>query len=492
MSGLYRAESVRELDRIAIEELGIPGIELMERAGAAAFAALRERWPEARVIAVCCGAGNNAGDGFVVARLAREAGLEPRVLAVGGGGEPRGDAALAAARMREAGLAAEPFAPERLAGAAVIVDAVFGTGLARPVSGAWAEALAAIEAATAPVLAIDIPSGLSADSGAVLGRAVRAECTVSFIARKQGLYTGAGPEHAGERRFDDLGVPAELYARRPPDAVLLDLDAFCGVLGRRARDAHKGSCGHVLVIGGERGFAGAARLAAEAAARAGAGLVSVATRAEHLAVISATRPELMCHAVAGPAELAVLLERATVVALGPGLGQGEWGRALAAAALATALPAVVDADALNLLAGGALGAPAPAARVYTPHPGEAARLLGTSSAAVQADRFAALTALVERHGGVWLLKGAGTLIGGEEALPAVCPYGNPGMASGGMGDALTGIVAGLLAQGLGPRAAAEAGACVHGRSADLAAAGGERGLLAGDLIEQVRALVDRL
>lgn len=484
---LYRAAQVREFDRIAIEEYGMGGGLLMQRAGSAAFALLRERWPQARRITLVCGVGNNGGDGYVVARLAREAGLEVRLLQLGDPERLQGDALAVYQAFRAAGGRGEPF--ERLPEVSdLVVDAVLGTGLERPVSGFWAHALTAVNRQRAPVLAIDIPSGLHSDTGEELGVAVRAAATISFIGLKQGMYTGAGPDCCGDIHFDALEVPARVYAREILSARRLDWAKQAGQLQPRRRSAHKGDFGHVLVLGGAPGFAGAVRLAGEAAARSGAGLVSLATHPQHAAVIAAARPELMCHGVGGAAELEPLLARASVLALGPGLGRSDWARELLAPCLTSELPKVVDADALNLLA------KAPRRRddwVLTPHPGEAARLLGLGTAEVQTDRFAAARRLQQRYGGVCVLKGAGTLVQGPgRRPPGVCSQGNPGMASGGMGDLLTGIVAGLLAQGFDADQAAELGVCLHAAAADLAAVDGERGLLAGDLLGPLRGLMN--
>lgn len=486
-TGLYRAASVRALERAAIDGAGLPGRELMERAGAAAFAALCARWPAARRLAVVTGAGNNGGDGYVLARLARDAGCEVRLLALAGPGQPGADAALAAAAWQAAGGGTSAFDQSALADCEVLVDAIFGTGLARPVEGEAARAIATMNASGRPVLAIDVPSGLAADTGAVLGTAVRAAVTVTFIGVKQGMVTGAGPALCGDIVFDDLGLPPALYDRHPPDArVLTDAERRAALAPRR-RDGHKGDYGRVLVVGGGVGYAGAARMAAEAAARVGAGLVSLATRPEHAGLVAAARPEIMAHPVGQAAELGPLLCRAGVVAVGPGLAQGPWARALFAAVLDAGLPLVVDADALNLLAA------EPCRRedwVLTPHPGEAARLLGSTSAAVQADRYAAVAALRQRYGGVVVLKGAGSLVADASGV-AVCTAGNPGMGSGGMGDVLTGVVAGLAAQGLSLAEAARVGVRVHALAADAAAAeGGERGLLATDLLPGLRRLVN--
>ena len=491
---LYRAVQVRELDRIAIEDLGIPGAVLMERAGLAAFRALRQCWPAARKVVVVSGVGNNGGDGYVLARRALEAGLQVRVCQLGDVLRLKGDALVAFQGMEKLGLRPVAFTAEALPWADVVVDAVFGTGLDREVTGVWSEALTAMTASGVPVLAIDIPSGLHADTGRVLGTAVRAAVTMSFIGLKQGMFTAEGREYSGTILFDDLAVPAEVYTRVASAAERIAYADLQRQLKPRARSAHKGNFGHVLVMGGDCGYAGAARLAAEAAARVGAGLVTVATRGVHAAIIAANRPELMCHGAEAADDVRPLLERATVVAIGPGLGQSAWAEDMLTAALNAKRPLVVDADALNLLARDSARRRCDSGNstdwVLTPHPGEAGRLLGCSAAEIQADRFAALRALVARLGGVCVLKGSGTLVLEQGGRIAVAEDGNPGMAVGGMGDVLTGIIAGLLAQGFGLADAARLGVCLHGRAGDVAAMGGERGLLASDLLAALRSLVN--
>jgi NAD(P)H-hydrate epimerase len=485
-TALFTAAQVRAMDRHAIEGLGIPGLELMHRAGAAVFAALRQRWPDAKTLSVVCGPGNNGGDGYVIARLALAAGFDVRAYPVGSVERLRGDAATAFAEYREADGPVLSFIPPGFEGAEILVDALLGTGLDRDVAGEYAAVIEAINDFPGEVVAVDIPSGLNADTGAVMGSAVHADLTVSFIGLKQGLFTGAGPAHCGEIVFDDLDTPPEVRLAQHPSSRLLRDGEFA--LPPRRRDAHKGQCGHVLVIGGEAGYSGAARMAGEAAARTGAGLVSIATRASHAGLINLGRPELMVHGVESGRELEPLLQRASVLALGPGLGRSEWAKALAEAAIACGKPLVVDADALNLLA----EQPRRCEHwILTPHPGEAARLLGLSSADIQRDRFAAVTALQRRYGGIAVLKGAGTLIAGPDGVPHVARWGNPGMASGGMGDVLTGVIAGLLAQQVPPFEAACLGVRLHGQAGDLAAVAGERGLLAGDVIEALRACVNR-
>ncbi len=482
---LYTAGQVRDLDARAIHEFGIPGYQLMTRAGHATLNALRALWPAARTITVLCGPGNNGGDGYVVARVARAQNLRVHVVALGDPARLAGDARQAWQDFIAAGGRCEPWSAALLA-ADVIVDALYGTGLARAVEGEAAAMLAAANDSGRPLVAVDIPSGLHADTGAVLGIAARAALTVTFIGRKIGLYVGAGPEHTGRIVFDALDVPATIGDRCTPAARLLDASDVAAALPPRRRTAHKGDHGHVLVIGGGPGMAGAARLAGEAALRAGAGLVTLAVHPQSLASV-ATRPELMHVAANSADDLAAVLSRATVVAVGPGLGQGDWARSLFDVALASGKPLIVDADALNLLA----AAPQHLDRwVLTPHPGEAARLLGTTNAAVQADRVGTARELQQRYGGTVVLKGAGSIVHAAAGVPGLCDRGNPGMAAAGMGDVLTGVIAGIAAQCGDLAGAARAGVFVHAQAGDLAARRGERGLLATDVIEQVRACVN--
>ncbi|MBA2079065.1 NAD(P)H-hydrate dehydratase [Rhodanobacter sp. PCA2] len=478
---LYTVAQVRALDRRAIDVLGVPGFELMRRAAWAGLSSLRRHWPQAQRIAVHCGPGNNGGDGFLLAALAREAGLHVVVLALSDASA--GDAALARQAWNETGGGVQVWREDDgLPEADVHVDALYGTGLRRAPEALASTLVEAINASGVPVLALDVPSGLDADTGRVPGAAIRAAVTASFIAAKRGLYTGHAAGHVGVLELDALGLPEALWQGASPDARLL----VSAQLPPRPRDAHKGTNGHVLAIGGEHGMAGAIRLCGEAALRAGAGLVSVATRAEHLFALNAARPELMAHGVDGPQALEPLLERASVLAVGPGLGQGAWGHALWLTALDSGKPLVLDADGLNLLARESRRFTQPA--VLTPHPGEAARLLESTVAEVEADRFAAARALAIRYHATVVLKGAGSLIASPDGRLDVCPWGNPGMAGGGMGDLLTGIVAALLAQGCDAWEAACLGVGLHARAGDRAAQQGERGLLASDLLAPLRAL----
>ena len=498
---LHTAAAVRALEARALAAHGPGGAVMMRRAAAAALEALRAAWPASHDIVVLCGGGGNGGDGWMLAALARAAGLQSRVLWTTPPEALRGEAAVAASEALAAGVPASAFdptgsGPAQLARADVIVDALLGLGLAQAVRPPIAAAIDAINAAGRPVLALDLPSGLCADSGRVLGVAVRADVTVTFIALKAGLRLGAGPDHAGRVRLATLGIVDDLA---PPAWTLLDAARVRAAIPARRRDAHKGQGGHVWVVGGGSGMPGAARLAGEAALRVGAGRVTVACAADSAPAIAAGRPELMVRGLAaapGSAaqQLRAALDGADVLLVGPGLGRDAWAMALLQVALDAAKPTVVDADALHLL--GTLRADAPAAsqgssRVYTPHPGEAARLLGLTPAAVQADRPAALAALVARLGGTVVLKGAGTLLATPGSTPVVCDRGDPVLAAPGTGDVLAGAIAGLIAQsGDRPGALFEA-ACaavwVHARSGERSANAVSRGVLAGEIAGQLPA-----
>lgn len=484
---LYTAAQVRALDRHAIEVEHIPSFTLMSRAAAAAFGALRTAWPAARRILVICGGGNNGGDGYVLARLAQAAAFDVAVAALAAPEQMKGDARRAFDECRAAGVPIGGFAVTTLATADVIVDAMFGTGLDRPLDAETCAIVGHLNSSATPVLAIDVPSGLHADSGTVMGAVVEAARTISFIGLKLGCFVGRGPDVTGTLEFASLDVSPAPPDLRRPTVERITPELIAQALPPRRRTAHKGDFGHVLIVGGNEGMAGSVRLSGEACLRSGAGLVTVATRPEHASAVTATRPELMCHGVAEPQYLRQLIERADVVAIGPGLGRDQWARSLYQAVLDSDRPLILDADALNLLAD------KPQRRdnwILTPHPGEAARLLGTRTAEVQNDRPGALRRLSERFGGVVVLKGAGTLIGCGAAIPALCDRGNPGMATAGMGDVLTGILSALRAQIADAWTAARSAVLVHALAGDAAARGGERGLIASDLISRLPACLN--
>lgn len=486
MEALYTAEQTRALDHCAIEEYGVPGITLMSRAAHAAFDCLLGMWPEPECVQVLCGTGNNGGDGFLIADIAHKRGIQTTVLQVGDPGKISGDALLARQQAMANGVDIRPFEEAGVLPIGVVVDALLGTGLGGDVRGEYAAAIAEINGSGAEVIAVDIPSGLCADTGRVLGSAVLADVTISFIGLKRGLFAMQAMDHTGELKFADLAVPRQVYQKVVPDSYRLELEPLLEALPQRPATAHKGLYGNVLVIGGDYGMAGAIAMAAEAALRCGSGLVRVATRGEHVPALVARTPEVMPLAVASGEDLAPLLAAADVLVVGPGLGQSAWSEYLLQAAINSGKPMVLDADGLNLMAAGALQPHAQ--MIVTPHPGEAARLLKCSSAEVQADRFAAVRALQQQLGAVVVLKGNGTLIAAEQQV-LLSDYGNPGMASGGMGDVLSGVIGSLMGQGLDLQRSAALGVCLHGAAADIAAADGMRGLAATDLMPHLRELL---
>ena len=465
----------------------------MERAGAALLASLQQHWPQAQRLWIVCGRGNNGGDGYVLARLAVAAGLQVRVLALG---EPNPGTEAAEARrqwlMLGAVESAWPLAPDAESRPQVVVDALLGIGPDRELQGDVVEWIEAINRLGVPVLSADLPSGLHADSGRRLGPVINAQVTLTFMGLKTGLLTGAAPDHVGLLQLAPLTAASELngaaiWATEQPAAWRIDYPQLQNQLHPRPRSAHKGMAGRVLLIGGGEGMPGAIRLAAEAALRSGAGLVKVLTHASHHLAVGAGRAELMLTAPESePAAARAQAQWASVRVLGPGLGQSPWARLLWQQQLALPGPLLLDADGLNLLA------EIPAKRdnwILTPHPGEAARLLACSTARIESDRFAAVRRLQQQYGGVVVLKGAGTLIADESGC-WLAQEGNPGMASGGMGDLLSGIIAALWAQGYAPITAAQLGVCIHGEAGDCAAVEGERGMLAADLLPFIRRLVN--
>jgi NAD(P)H-hydrate epimerase len=481
---LYGAAQVRELDARLIAA-GTPGFELMQRAAHATWRALVRQWPSATELTVLAGHGNNAGDGYLVAAMAQRAGWSVRILAVGDPQRLQGDAARAHAEALTEGVVVQGWQPDsELRG--VILDALLGTGLSGDVREPYVSAIKAINASGLPVTAVDIPSGLCADTGHVLGVAVRADLTVTFIGLKLGLFTGEAADHIGELLFNDLQASADIYRGIQVIAQRLNT-ANLPRLAARAPTSHKGRFGHVLLIGGDHGFGGAILLSTETALRSGAGMVSLATRPEHVPAALTRVPEAMALGTSSANQLMSLLEKVSVLVVGPGLGQASWGRALLSSAANAALPQVWDADALNLLASGLVELPKDC--VITPHPGEAARLLGISTAEVQADRPAAALALSKRYTAVVVLKGAGSLIAHPDGRLALCHQGHPAMATAGLGDVLAGLTGALLAQGMDGFDAACLAVWLHA-NAGLQQGKLGRGLAASDLIPAIRQLLE--
>ncbi|MBI1735827.1 MAG: NAD(P)H-hydrate dehydratase [Candidatus Rokubacteria bacterium] len=495
---------MRALDRRAITALGIPGATLMEHAGRGAAEAIVAAFPSLarsrRPVAIVCGKGGNGGDGFVVARHLKRRGIPVQVLLTSPERDVSGDAGGKLAEMKRAGIRPrlvddERAAGERLARAALVVDALLGTGARGAPAALVAAMIERINASGRPVVALDVPSGLPADGEPPAGPVVRAELTTTFAGLKRGLVIGAGVELAGRVVVVPIGVP-EAEVRRDATTFLIERADAAAAFPRRARESHKGDRGRLLVVAGSLGKTGAAALAARAAMRTGAGLVTVATPASQQPIVATLVLEAMTEPLPETAARTIgekafervraLAEARDAVAIGPGLGlDPETVEVAARLARTLPMPAVLDADALTALVD-RLDAlhEAPAARCLTPHPGEMARLLGVSAAEVQRDRIETARAFATRHRVHLALKGAATVVASPDGTVALNPTGNPGMASGGTGDVLTGIAGALLARGLDAGAALRTAVYLHGMAGDLAAARvGEEALIASDLIE---------
>lgn len=476
---VWPAQAMAQLERDAADSLGLTLFELMQRAGQASYELVRQLWPQAQHWLVLCGHGNNGGDGYVVARLAQAAGLNVTLLACAGSkalpeeAQQAQDAWLAAGGVIHAADAAWPEKVD------VIVDALLGTGLNRAPADPYDRLITLINAHAAPVLAIDIPSGLLAANGTAPGETVIADHTLSMIALKPGQLTGKARDYVGVLHNHELGLSTFLAAEQAPISRFDAGDLTRWLKPRRAT-SHKGDQGRLLVVGGDSGTAGAIRITGEAALRSGAGLVRVLTHEDNIGPILTARPELMVDALSDE-RLDQALEWADVIAVGPGLGQRDWAQKALKKIAASEKPMLWDADALNLLA---IKQDNRQNRIITPHPGEAARLLGVKTSEIESDRLHAARALAKRYGGVVVLKGAGTVIASAAGDIAIADVGNAGMASGGMGDVLSGIITALLGQKLTLLDAACAGCVAHGATADaVSRQRGTRGMLATDLFE---------
>lgn len=507
---LHTVAQVRALERHWIDVVGIPSFELMSRAGVFAMQQLRARWSAARDILVLTGGGNNAGDGYVLAHEAWTLGLSPCVLALSSPQGLRGDAARAAEQCVAAGVPITLCDPtrlsEQLAQADVIVDAIFGIGLQRDLNEEMCHVVRLVNASSRPVLSIDVPSGLCADTGTPRPCAIRADLTVTFIAHKLGLNLIEAAPWVGElvlgTLVDHAALSSDVLSVIGSVAQRLDGKILRQALPPRSLVTHKGEAGHVVVIGGGIGMPGAARLAAIAALRVGAGKVTVLCHPSSAASIATAHPELMVRPIEDATGIRSHLQSADVRVVGPGLGRDEWARQVLSAVVDESIPTVFDADALTLLAQGSSGGlPSNAdteapirSWVLTPHPAEAARLLAMGTSEVQVDRLSALATLTARARAIVVLKGAGTWIGCRGSTPRLCAAGNPRLATAGTGDVLAGIIAGIWAQ-QGDRAsidsgllAAQAAVWLHAQAAEFragATGSRDRGLLAGELVSSL-------
>ena len=508
---LYTVDSVVKLEQLAITEHGISAYELMKRAAAVVFNVLKNRFPECKKTLVVCGAGNNAGDGYVVAALAKQAGIEVSLLSLVSSDSLTGAALLAyndwcrllVDEDKTESVLTKLAIPEDTD---VIIDAMLGTGLKRLLTSSWYDCIEQINQSNKPVISIDIPSGLYANTGSLAGIAVQADITVTFIGLKQGMFTAQGKDVCGEIVFDKLSLPDNIYSTVKFDARLIT-EINYALLPKRKASAHKGCFGHVLIVGGNTGMPGAVILSARAALRAGAGLVTIITIAENAEVISAAVPEAMLRLCDDETVDNVLKENfsseVTHVAVGMGLGQDAWALSLLQQCIQLNKPLLIDADGLNLLARHNLSVGCEL--IITPHPGEAGRLLNSSptevsvkntSATIQEDRFAAVVKLYEKfksnYGLVVILKGSGTLIY-DGHMTKVCNLGTSAMAAPGMGDVLSGILVALMAQNSSENVSlsdiAELGTCLHASAAQLSSGDKTRGLLASDVVDSLKAVL---
>jgi len=485
---LYTCQQVRTLDQIALKHYTLISYDLMIRAAQAALAALYQHWPKVHSIAIVCGAGNNGGDGYVLARLAQARGAHVTVYEV----HPSDfkhrshEAKQVREEWLEIGGHIHPI-PVRFE-EELIVDALLGTGSRFPLPEEFTKAINVINSSQKPVLAIDIPSGLHGDTGVVEGAVVKADVTITFIALKIGLILHQGNDVVGKLIFDHLGTEEAITASVPPVAFRLDYAKLMHFIPVRRLSANKGDQGHVFIIGaGKMQYGGSVCLSGEAALRAGAGLVSVVVAPESYVRSSHAPSELMITACQQPEEAKALFQRASVLILGPGLSQSEWAKKWFNHAISHALPMVIDADGLNWLAKFPQHIPH---AVLTPHPGEAARLLATTVENIQQDRVAAAKALQSKYGSVIVLKGAGTVIVDTTQQVTIMAGGFPGLATGGTGDVLAGVIGALIAQGVGLRHAAELAVCVHAMAAEKEQHMGIRGMIASDLLPTIRALLN--
>ncbi|SDH93440.1 NAD(P)H-hydrate epimerase [Vibrio xiamenensis] len=483
----YSSMQVKQGEVDAANASGVEMFTLMTRAGQAVFSVLTQSYPNAKRLLVCCGGGNNGGDGYVVAKLALEQQWQVTVWHVGDTEKIRGDAKRAYQAYLEAGgVVTKP--SDSLANFDVVVDALLGTGLKGPVRSERLALILAINDSCLPVVAVDIPSGLNADTGAVMGCAVHASHTVSFIGLKQGLVTGKARDYVGTLHFDGLGVEKAFTQQCQAKVHAIPYELLALLRAPRSKSAHKGDFGKAVLVGGQLGMGGALMLASQACIRSGAGLTATLTHQANIQASLVACPEIMAGDWQDDALFEKRLNWASAVGIGPGLGCDEFAKKRLNQVQSMALPKVLDADALTLLS---LYPNVDHNRIITPHPGEAARLLNTTVQTIEADRYRAVMSLQKRYGGVCVLKGAGTLVcSGDEVY--VCTNGNPGMATGGMGDVLSGILTALLANKYSLEQAALLGVLLHSCAADEdAKINGENGLLASDLFAHIRRLINK-
>jgi NAD(P)H-hydrate epimerase len=474
---LYTIAQTEQIEK-AVIAAGVSELLLMKRAGWSAFALAQRQFSSARRVYVLCGGGNNGGDGFAFAQYAHLAGWQVEVGLVVSPSQVKSGAATAMlSELVALGIMPKPYQPQSVAQADLVVDALFGIGLRGHISAELSAVIASVNAFAKPVLALDVPSGLNADSGLHHGDAIQAKHTITFITYKPGLVSVDGPDLAGKVTFESLGIDVTAFADIKPVSKIMDIASLDAAMAPRKKNSHKGHFGQVLIAGGDEGMMGSVTLAAQACAHAGAGIVRVVTRSEHAPWITMTCPEVMAY---GDRQMRDLVERSSVLAIGPGMTKTPWSQSLWRSALVADQPMVVDAGALRLLAD------QPQFRenwVLTPHPGEAAAMLGITTESVQADRLAAIVQLQAKYGGVVVLKGNGTLV--YDGLDAqICDFADGSVSTAGMGDVLSGIIAALMAQGLTLMQSAVQGVTMHAKAGQKLAEQ-SRVVLASDVVNSL-------
>ena len=499
---LYTSAETRKIDKLAIKAKGISSFSLMQKAAEFSLNILLQNWPQTERVFIFCGKGNNAGDGYLLAGLLKEAGIKSIIIQVPyrKNISPTAAKAFRWTKLRKVRtVRLKSFSQFSVNNKDVFVDALLGTGIKGSVKGNIMQAIKLLnkQVNKNPILSLDIPSGICSDTGNELGLAVKADVTATFIARKRGCYTSRGRGYSGIIEYSDLAINRQILNKISCSTSIIDMEKGVNKITKRRMDSHKGDYGHVLIIGGDTGYGGAAILASKAALKSGSGLVTLATKPEHLSPALSQCPELMVKAVNSGQDLEDHLKEPTLIVIGPGLGTTPWSEQLLQRTLWEAkkrnIPVVMDADALNLLTTLKFDTPLPKKLVITPHPGEASRLLNKSTKEIEIDRFRAVKELENKFSAVCVLKGSGSLVcykKNNSQQISVCESGNPGMASGGMGDVLSGLIGSFIAQGLKLHEATETAVDMHAKVADLVALErGELGLVASDVLEGISDLL---
>ena len=499
---LYSASETRRIDGLAIKEKEITGYSLMQMAAEFSLDVILSEFKPVEELIIFCSKGKNSGDGFLLGSFAKEFGLEVTVVMSNTPNELKGASKKAFAEMKESKvktISNKSIGKLKVSNKAVIVDALIGTGLKGNLRKNIKDSILALNklGVKSPVVSLDIPSGVNPDTGDAGDICVYADITATFVAQKKGCFTSIGKKASGEVIYSDLEIPKRIFSAVASSSYVVDYEDSISKVVYREQDAHKGNFGHVLLVGGDRGMGGASLLSSRAAVYSGAGLTSLVTRPEHVVASLASCPEVMVKGVDSGQDLEEHLVKPNVIAIGPGLGQSAWSEQMVQRVFWEAekrdISVIMDADALNLLTTLKLSSNLPKKLILTPHPGEAARLLNTTVAVIESDRFGSAAKIQKKFNATVVLKGSGTIIcsqsGGTQKW-GICGSGNPGMATGGMGDVLTGIIAGILAQGLTLKDAAEAGVDLHAKAADQASLEyGEAGLSSSDVINELRYLL---